>query len=141
MLNSNKYWICFQTVINKSLLMLYYAMCLIVVWSFSCMVTWKTMRQFLGGVWVGMEGSMIPYYRKRTIRTWIRMSQKVTKTLVVEIILFMFVVTIVSVVAKNMNVILTLGHRKSSLTMIKATKWVTQFKKQIQCSIRLLSKN
>lgn len=51
------------------------------------------------------------------------MSHKVNKALLVEFALFMFVVTIVSVMAKKMSVISNpSGHRKSSPTKIKSTK-------------------
>ena len=73
-----------------------------------CMVTWLTARQYLGRVWVGVNGSRGLYYRKHRTHTWIRESHKVTKKLVIDFVLFKCVVTIVSVMTKKIVDIPTL---------------------------------
>ena len=66
------------------------------------------MRQYLGRAWVGVNGSRGLYYRKHRTRTWIRESHKVTKKLVIDTVLFKYIVTIISVMTKKMIVIPTL---------------------------------
>ena len=55
-----------------------------------------------------MNGSRGLYYRKHKTHAWIRETHKVTKKLVIDFVLFKYVVTIVSVMTKNMIVIPTL---------------------------------
>ena len=55
-----------------------------------------------------MNGSRGLYYRKHRTHTWIRESHKVTKKLVIDFVLFKYVVTIVSVMTKKIVVIPTL---------------------------------
>ena len=55
-----------------------------------------------------MKGSRGLYYRKHRTHTWIRESHKVTKKLVIDFVLFKYVVTIVSVMTKKIVVIPTL---------------------------------
>ena len=55
-----------------------------------------------------MKGSRCRYYRKLKTRTWIGESHKVTKKLVIDSVLFMYVVTIISVMTKKMIIIPTL---------------------------------
>ena len=56
-----------------------------------------------------MKGSRCIYYRKHRTHTWIRESHKVTKKLVIDSVLFMYVITIVSVMTSKRVVILTLA--------------------------------
>ena len=55
-----------------------------------------------------MNGSIGLYYQKHRTHTWIRESHKVTKKLVIDSVLFMYIVTIVSVMTQKMIVIPTL---------------------------------
>ena len=55
-----------------------------------------------------MKGSRCIYYRKHRTRTWIRESRKVTKKLVIDSILFWYVITIVSVMTSKMVLVPTL---------------------------------
>ena len=55
-----------------------------------------------------MKGSRCIYYRKHRTRTWIRESHKVTKKLVIDSILFWYVITIVSVMTSKMVLVPTL---------------------------------
>ena len=55
-----------------------------------------------------MDGSRGLYYWKHRTHTWIRESHKVTKKLVIDFVLFKYVVTIVSVMTKKIVVIPTL---------------------------------
>ena len=55
-----------------------------------------------------MKGSNCIYYRKHRTHAWIRESHKVTKKLVIDTVLFKYVVTIVSVMTKKIVDIPTL---------------------------------
>ena len=55
-----------------------------------------------------MKGSRCIYYRKHRTRTWIRESHKVTKMLVIDSVLFEYVITLVLVMTSKMVVIPTL---------------------------------
>ena len=55
-----------------------------------------------------MKGSRGLYYWKHRTHAWIRESHKVTKKLVIDFVLFKYVVTIVSVMTKKIVVIPTL---------------------------------
>ena len=55
-----------------------------------------------------MNGSRGLYYQKHRTHTWIRESHKVTKKLVIDFVLFKYVVTIVSVMTKKIVDIPTL---------------------------------
>ena len=55
-----------------------------------------------------MNGSRGIYYQKHRTHTWIRKIHKVTKALVIDFVLFVYVVTIVSVMTRKMIIILTL---------------------------------
>ena len=52
-----------------------------------------------------MKGSRCIYYRKHRTHAWIRESHKVTKKLVIDFVLFKYVVTIVSVITKKIDII------------------------------------
>lgn len=62
---------------------------------------WGTMRQLLGRVYIGVNGSIGLYYRKHKIHTWINRSRKVTKTLLVDFVLFVSVITYVMVMPRK----------------------------------------
>jgi len=55
-----------------------------------------------------VNGSRHLYYRKHMTHTWIRESHKVTKKLVIDSVLFGYVITLVSVITSKMVVIPTL---------------------------------
>ena len=56
-----------------------------------------------------MNGSRDLYYRKHRTHAWIRGSHKVIKKLVIDSVLFKYVITIVSVMSRKIVVIPTLG--------------------------------
>ena len=60
-----------------------------------------------------MNASRGLYYRKHRTHAWIRESHKVTKKLVIDSVLFMYVITIVSIMTSKRVVILTLAVMKN----------------------------
>ena len=64
-----------------------------------------------------MKGSRGLYYKKHRTHTYIRESHKVTKALEIDSVLFMFVITIVSVMTKKINIILTLVVKSNRLRL------------------------
>lgn len=62
-----------------------------------------------------MKGSIGLYYAKHIIHTWIKKIHKLTKTLVVEFSLFVYIITYVMVMTRNIIFDSALsGHKESS---------------------------
>lgn len=98
-------------------------------------ITWKTARQYLGRVWVGVNGTRGLYYWKHRTHTWIKESHKVTKKLVIDFVLFKYDVTIVSVMTKkNCCYPDPSGHITLSPTTMSR---LHGSENQVWCSVRL----
>ena len=84
-----------------------------------------------------MKGSICIYYLKHRTHTWIRESHKVTKKLVIDSILFWYVITIVSVMTSKMVLVPTLvvmfNLSSTTRSMLRGLE------DQVRCNILLKS--